>query len=169
MQHDTARYLDPYLAGVGIGVVLLAAYVLVGRGLGASGGFSAIVASATVAVQASDPANAALAPYVQVPVWRDWIVLELIGVAAGALLSARLAGRLALKVERGAHLSADGRMMFAVLGGVLMAFGAKLARGCTSGQALTGGALLSVGSWVFIGTTFAAGYLCAPLARRLWR
>jgi len=27
-------------------------------------------------------------------------------------------------------------------------FGSKVARGCTSGQALTGGALLSVGSWV---------------------
>jgi uncharacterized membrane protein YedE/YeeE len=168
-RRDTIPYIDPYLAGIGIGVVLLAAYALTGRGLGASGGFSAVVASATVAVQAGDPASPALAPYVQTPPWRDFIVLELIGVAAGALLSARLAGRLALKVERGAHISADNRMLFALLGGVLMAFGAKLARGCTSGQALTGGALLSVGSWVFIGTTFAAGYVCAPLARRLWR
>ena len=60
-------------------------------------------------------------------------------------------------------------MFAAVGGGVLMGVGAKLARGCTSGQALTGGALLSVGSWIFIATCFAAGYAFAPLARRLWR
>ena len=47
--------------------------------------------------------------------------------------------------------------------------GAKLARGCTSGQALSGGALLSVGSWIFIASCFAAGYALAPIARRLWR
>jgi hypothetical protein len=51
---------------------------------------------------------------------------------------------------------------------MLMGLGAKLARGCTSGQALTGGALLSVGSWLFILTAFAAGYLAAPLVRRAW-
>jgi hypothetical protein len=60
-------------------------------------------------------------------------------------------------------------MFVAVGGGVLMGMGAKLARGCTSGQALSGGALLSVGSWIFIVTCFAAGYAVAPAARKLWR
>ena len=50
-----------------------------------------------------------------------------------------------------------------------MGVGAVLARGCTSGQALTGGALLSVGSWMFIAGTFAAAYLVAPLLARSWR
>jgi len=50
-----------------------------------------------------------------------------------------------------------------------MGTGAILARGCTSGQALTGGALLSVGSWIFIGATFAAAYVIAPLLARSWR
>jgi hypothetical protein len=49
-----------------------------------------------------------------------------------------------------------------------MGFGAKLARGCTSGLALTGGALLAPGSWIFIATAFAAGYATAPLVRRHW-
>jgi hypothetical protein len=52
---------------------------------------------------------------------------------------------------------------------MFMGLGAKLARGCTSGQALTGGALLSVGSWIFIAACFATGYVLAPMARRLWR
>jgi hypothetical protein len=33
---------------------------------------------------------------------------------------------------------------------------------------LTGGALLSVGSWTFMIAAFAAAYAVAPLARRLW-
>ncbi|HSJ09866.1 MAG TPA: YeeE/YedE thiosulfate transporter family protein, partial [Longimicrobiales bacterium] len=152
-----------------IGIVLLAAYVVTGRGLGASGAFSAVVANATVAVQGSAASSAAITPYVQTPLWRDWIVLELAGVALGAFASAYFAGRLHRTVERGPRVTADTRLVAALAGGALMGIGAKLARGCTSGQALTGGALLSVGSWTFIATTFAAGYLCAPLARRLWR
>ncbi|MCB1570869.1 MAG: YeeE/YedE family protein, partial [Xanthomonadales bacterium] len=54
-------------------------------------------------------------------------------------------------------------------GGALMGVGAMLARGCTSGQALSGGAVLSVGSWVFMLALFASAYLIAPLLRRLWR
>jgi uncharacterized protein len=42
------------------------------------------------------------------------------------------------------------------------------ARGCTSGQALTGGALLSVGAWLFIGAAFAAAYVVAFVTRRSW-
>ena len=49
-----------------------------------------------------------------------------------------------------------------------MGVGAVLARGCTSGQALTGGALLSVGSWIFIGAAFGAAYVVAPLVKRAW-
>ena len=44
----------------------------------------------------------------------------------------------------------------AFAGGAVMGIGAVLARGCTSGQALTGGALLSVGSWAFMLGAFAA-------------
>ena len=80
----------------------------------------------------------------------------------GGFASAWFAGRLRRATERGAHVSASGRMYAAVGGGVLMGVGAKLARGCTSGQALTGGALLSVGSWIFIATL-----LCGRL--RAWR
>jgi hypothetical protein len=37
-------YMNPYLAGIGLGLVLLAAFVLVGRGLGASGAFNSTIA-----------------------------------------------------------------------------------------------------------------------------
>jgi uncharacterized protein len=169
-----SRYIDPYLAGVGIGLVLLAAYVLVGRGLGASGAFASVVATGTAALQGTARAAAApaTAPYLQeglTSVFSDWLVLELAGVVAGGFLSAWLAGRTHRAIERGPRIDSRQRMYAAVAGGVLMGFGAKLARGCTSGQALTGGALLSTGSWIFIGMCFATGYALAPAARRLWR
>ena len=58
--------------------------------------------------------------------------------------------------------------MFAFLGGGIMGIGAKLARGCTSGQALTGGALLNVGSWAFMLAVFAGAYAMAYFIRRQW-
>jgi uncharacterized membrane protein YedE/YeeE len=87
----------------------------------------------------------------------------------GGFMSAWLSGRTGIAIERGPGINGRERVVFALAGGTLMGLGAKLARGCTSGQGLTGGALLSAGSWIFILTCFAAGYLLAPVARRLWR
>ncbi|MEJ2187731.1 MAG: YeeE/YedE thiosulfate transporter family protein [Gemmatimonadota bacterium] len=168
-----AAYLDPYLAGVAIGLVLVAAYVAVGRGLGASGAFASVVASSAAAVGAGGPAGSLpLAPYLDHGAWsfaHDWLVFELVGVSLGGFAAAWQGGRFRVGVERGPNVSTRGRMVFAVLGGALMAYGARLARGCTSGQALTGGALLSVGAWIFILAAFVAGYAATPLVRRLWQ
>jgi uncharacterized protein len=174
MSRQHARYWDPYLAGIGIGLVMLAAWVLVGRGLGASGAFSCVVASGAAAIEGTGQAAAspALAPYLPQGVaspLQDWLVLEIAGVMLGGFLSAWLAGRLRIAVERGPAISVRGRMAAAIGGGALMGIGAKLARGCTSSQALNGGALLSAGSWSFIVTCFAAAYLLSPLARRVWQ
>ena len=163
-------YADPYLAGVGLGLVLLASFVLAGRGLGASGAFATAAATSVQAVAPGAIAgNAYLTEHLGAggPL-RDWLVVEILGVIVGGFLSAALAGRLALRVERGAHASLRGRVGTAVAGGLLMGGGAVLARGCTSGQALTGGALLSVGAWLFIGAAFAAAYLVAFVTRRSW-
>jgi uncharacterized protein len=167
-------YIDPYLSGVGIGVVLLAAYLVVGQGLGASGAFASVVASGTAVVEGTTRAAAspALSPYLPHGIaspLQDWLVFELVGVMLGGFTSAWLAGRFRRDVERGDGVGVRQRMSAAVSGGVLMGVGAKFARGCTSGQALSGGALLSVGSWIFIASCFAAGYVLAPAARRLWR
>ena len=163
-------YLNPYLAGVGLGLVLLAAFAVMGRGLGASGAFTSMVAAGVDAVAPEHAAANGLFGYYLAagPLLEDWLVWEIIGVAVGGLLSARLAGRLRLGIERGPGITDRARLLYAFGGGAIMGVGAKLARGCTSGQALTGGALLSVGSWLFIAGAFAAGYAAAPLFRRQW-
>jgi hypothetical protein len=164
-------YADPYLAGVGLGLVLLAAFVIMGRGLGASGAFATTASGLANAVSpAAAHKNAYFASYLSEPggPWRAWLLFELIGVIVGGFLSAKLAGRFARVVERGPRVTDRTRLMMAFGGGTLMGVGAVLARGCTSGQALTGGALLSVGSWLFMIAAFAAAYAVAPLVKRLW-
>lgn len=165
------RPADPYLTGVGIGCVLLGAYALAGQGLGASGAFASAAAVVTAGLGGADATSPAVAPYLPQGLaspLRDWLVWELAGAALGAFLSAWRAGRLAWTAERGPRLTRTSRLAVAVAGGAVMGIGAKFARGCTSGQALSGGALLSAGSWIFIIAAFATAYAVSPLARRLW-
>jgi uncharacterized protein len=148
-------YADPYVAGIALGLVLLAAFVFAGRGLGASGAFTRVAAAVS-------PAN-------RQPPTDNWLLYELGGVIVGGFASALLAGRVRFETERGPRISRTGRIAFAFGGGAAMGVGAVLARGCTSGLALTGGALLSVGSWIFMLAAFASAYALAPLLRRAWR
>ena len=167
---EARPYADPYLAGVALGLVLLTAFVVVGRGLGASGAFASVAASTVDAVSSSAArSNSFFADHLDAgSPWRDWLVVELAGVFVGAWISARLAGRLRIAVERGPRTSVRSRLVAAAGGGAVMGIGAVLARGCTSGQALTGGALLSVGSWLFIAGAFAAAYAAAFVRRGAW-
>jgi uncharacterized protein len=148
-------YADPYVAGVALGLVLLASFVLAGRGLGASGAFTR-VADMVTAANRQPPTD-------------NWLLYEVAGVVLGGFASALLAGRVRREVARGPRLSRTSRLAFAFGGGAAMGMGAVLARGCTSGLALTGGALLSVGSWIFTLAAFASAYALAPLLRRAWR
>jgi uncharacterized membrane protein YedE/YeeE len=165
--------MSPYLAGVGIGLVLLLAYVIMGRGLGASGAFSSVVTAAMTAAApeyaASSQYHARYAGSAGMGLLRDWLVLEVVGITFGGLVSSLIAGRFKWgAVERGPRVERGRRLVYAVAGGAIMGVGAKLARGCTSGQALTGGALLSVGSWTFVLAVFVAAFVVAPLVRRQW-
>jgi uncharacterized membrane protein YedE/YeeE len=164
-------YMNPYVAGVGLGLVLLTAFVVMGRGLGASGAFASTITAGMDAVAPGHvAANAAYAEYLKegsTP-FKDWLVFEVIGVFVGGWLSGMLAHRVTRTVEKGPRISVRNRLIFAFVGGALMGIGAKLARGCTSGQALTGGALLNAGSWAFMIMVFAGAYALAYVMRRQW-
>jgi uncharacterized membrane protein YedE/YeeE len=171
MRRDPDAFWNPYLAGVALGLVLLATYLVMGHGLGASGasyrlGVAAMDAVAPGHVR-SVPALAAVVR--DRPALDNWLVFEVLGVLAGGALGAWSSGRLGREVSRGPTFGAGRRLALAAAGGLLMGFAARLARGCTSGQALSGGALLSVGSWAFMLSVFAGGYLTAHLVRRQWR
>lgn len=163
-------YWNPYAVGFLLGLVLLATYVITGRGLGATAAFGAVDAW-LVGVVAPQHAgtNPALAKY-----WNDgaplmsWTLFLALGALIGAFVSGLQAGRCHWTVERGPRFSDDRRLLFAFVGGVIAAYGAKIAKGCTSGQALSGGAMLNVGSLVFMGCVFASAYALAWFVRKEW-
>lgn len=165
-------YVHPYLAGFGLGLVLLAAFVIMGRGLGASGAFSSVIAGSINAVAPSHAqGNAFYGEYLVEGAgspFMDWLVFEVLGVFVGGFLSGILAGRFKKEIGRGPSISSARRLVFAFVGGGILGFGAKLARGCMSGQALTGGALLNVGSWAAMMCIFAGAYAMAYFVRRQW-
>lgn len=165
-------FWNPYVAGVVLGLVLLGSFLIMGFGLGSSGAVTrlAVGAAHLVAPKAIE-ANAYFSQYVGPGkhVLDDWLVFEVLGVFLGGALGAYSAGRMRIGIDKGPHVSTAKRLVLAVVGGILMGFSARLARGCTSGQALTGGAALSLGSWVFMMAVFTGGYLIAPLVRRQWR
>jgi len=170
---DSQPYTNPYLAGIGLGLTLLAAFVLVGRGLGASGAFVSLIAWAmNLVAPAHAHANEFLKDYLgdgtESPL-KSWLLFEVVGVFVGALLSGLLARRVRVMTEKGPRVSTGARLVTAFAGGMLMAVGAELARGCTSGQALTGGALLNLGSWAFMMMVFAGAYAVAYFMRWQWR
>jgi hypothetical protein len=166
-------YMNPYLAGIGLGLTLLAAFVLVGRGLGASGAVNSVVAWIEgIVAPVHAKGNAFIAGYLgdgsSSPL-KSWLLFEVIGVFVGALISGLLARRVGIMVEKGPRVSSRARLAMAFAGGMLMAIGAALARGCTSGQALTGGALLNLGSWAAMMMIFAGAYAVAYFVRWQWR
>jgi len=164
-------YWNPYLAGVLLGLVLLATFLIAGQGLGASAFPKRTLALAADAVAPEWTAgNAQLGPYVadgQNPL-KNWLVIEVVAVILGGFLGAVLGGRFKPAVERGPNITVRGRLGLAFGGGVIMGFAAALARGCTSGQALSGGAMLATGSWVFMMAVFGGGYAFAYVVRRQW-
>ena len=171
MKMEEKKYWNPYLAGIGLGLTLLLAFVIMGRGLGASGALMRFTAWLTSVVSPEHVnSNAYLAKYAGEGVnpFRNWLVFEIIGVIVGGFISAWLAGRLKIMTGRGPNISDKARWGFAFLGGSLMGFGARMAYGCTSGQALTGGATLALGSWAFMFAVFAGGYAMAYFVRKQW-
>ena len=163
-------YWNPYAVGFLLGLVLLLTYALTGRGLGATAAFASFSAWLLALVSpAHVEANLVHARY-----WNEgapllsWTVFLLIGSAIGAFVSGWQGRRFAFTVERGPNVSDSTRLLLAFAGGFIAAFGAKIAKGCTSGQALTGGSMLNVGSLVFMLAVFASAYALAYFVRKEW-
>jgi formate dehydrogenase gamma subunit len=167
----STAYWPPYAAGAGLGLTLLASFVVLGDGLGASGAFTRWV---TAAVSWLAPGYAAVSPYWSIYLDSgqspliDNLVFELFGVAIGGFVSGWLAHRVKFAVDKGPRISTRTRYTLALCGGILTGIGARLARGCTSGLALSGGAVLSAGAFVFMMCVFGAGYIGAWFLRRYW-
>ena len=170
-KRDPNGYWDPYIAGVLLGLLLFLTFFLTGHGLGSSGGVNRILVAIEDLVV---PRHVDTTPYLAAMAGGErnpldhWIVWQVAGILLGGFVSGWLRGRVRLETRHGPQITPHTRWVMAFIGGILMGYGARLARGCTSGQGLSGSAVLSAGSWVFLGFVFAGGYLVAWFLRRLW-
>lgn len=165
-------YMNPYLAGFLLGLVLLGTIYVTGRGLGASGAVKSVVLSIVEDIAPKHTENTAyLKEYAEnnpgSPL-KDWLVFEVIGVIIGAFFSGVLANRVGLKLERGPKITNVTRIIAAIIGGFLFGLGSQLGRGCTSGSALSGMAVMSFGGIITMMAIFGSGYAFAYFFRKLW-
>lgn len=164
-------YVHPYFGGAVLGIVLFLAIFLTGNGLGSSGATIRLIALAEDTISPSHVDNT---PYLlklaggdKNPM-DDWIVPVFFGALFGGFSSGFFNGRLKFETTKGPNISNKTRWLMSFLGGVIFLYGARMARGCTSGQALTGGATLSAGSWLVMFAIFGGAYGLAYFVRKLW-
>jgi uncharacterized protein len=174
MDSTIRPFWHPLAAGIALGLVLLLTFLLTGHGLGASGFFTRLTAGlgGEIARSATE-ANSYLGPFIKgargvINPLTNWISWEIVGVVVGASVAAVTSGRFRVRLDGATNLPGGGRMAFAVGGGILTGFGARLARGCTSGIGLSGGAPLAVAGFLFLIGFFIAGIVISFLIRKAW-
>ena len=166
------KYMNPYLAGFLLGLVLLGTIYVTGRGLGASGAVKSVVLST---IENIAPQHSANTPFIKTyseehpgGPFKDWLVFEVIGLVMGAFFSGVISNRVGIKLDKGPQITNWKRIIAAIIGGAFFGFGAQLGRGCTSGAALSGMAVMSFGGIITMFAIFGSGYAVAYIFRKLW-
>ncbi len=165
-------YWNPYFAGFMLGLVVIATFFFTGRGLGASGAVKSLVTETVHTVAPAHIENNAFyaAQYRgnRKPM-NNWLVYEVLGALIGAFISGSLSGRASkFRVQHSPKITSRRRLIFAVIGGLLFGFGAQMAKGCTSGAALSGMSVLSLGGYIAMMSIFGSGYVFAYFFRKNW-
>lgn len=166
------KYINPYLGGVLLGLLVLLTVYITGRGLGASGAIkSTVVTTAEVLTPELAKENTYTKQFISddhTPMY-TWLVFESIGIFIGGLLSGVIFGRVGkIRNEHIPKITGRKRLIFALIGGALFGIGSQFGRGCTSGAALSGTATFALGGVVVMFAIFGTGYAMAYFFRKLW-
>lgn len=162
---------SPYLVGALIGLLSMATFYFSAKALGASSAYAAL-AGMLGRVVAPKHTNS-LKYFQDNPPAVDWGFMLVAGTVVGAFLAAWQGSELTgqwlppMWVARFGDDSLPLRLGVALVGGMLMAFGARLAGGCTSGHGISGTLQLSVGSWIAVICFFIGGIATAMLMFRV--
>ncbi len=166
------KYINPYLGGVLLGLLVILTVYITGRGLGASGAIkSTVVTTANVITPEKAEGNSYMKQFISddhSPMY-TWLVFESIGIFLGGLLSGVIFGRVKkFRTEHSPKITSRKRLIFALIGGMLFGIGSQFGRGCTSGAALSGTATFALGGVVVMFAIFGTGYAAAYFFRKLW-
>ena len=165
---------SPYVAGILLGLVGIAAVWASNSLLGASGAFENLAGLI----------GKALAPALFDNMYFNFImppgftygVLMLVGLFFGGMIGAATSGTLKWGKKDAANSDAQWKHIFgpqtwkrwllAFIGAIVLEYAAGIAGGCTSGLAISGGMLLAPSGFLFIAGMFASGILTALLIYR---
>lgn len=169
--HYSGPAWSPYLVGALIGVLTMLTLYFSNKPLGASSAYARV--AGLIGKGLAPRHTESLKYYQDNKPAIDWEVMLVLGAVGGAFLAAWHGGELtgewlpAMWEARFGEGSYALRLGAALIGGALMAFGARLAGGCTSGHGISGALQLSVGSWIALICFFAGGIATAMLMFRL--
>jgi uncharacterized membrane protein YedE/YeeE len=158
---------SPYVVGGLIGLLSMLTFYFSNKALGAS---SAYASAAGLIGQQVAPQHTSSLKY-----FRDhkpkvgWEMALVFAVVIGGFIAAltgnELTGRWLPEMwqDRFGENSVMLRIAVGFAGGMLMAFGARMAGGCTSGHGISGALQLSIGSWISAICFFIGGIVTAML------
>lgn len=163
---------SPFVVGSAIGLLAATSLIYCKQQMGASSPFVHIAGFFTDLWYSSYVQNSVYyqAQYVQKPII-DWQFALVVAIFFGAWISAHLGKSLTSEWVPGlwAHrfgASKIKRAVGALIGGMFIIFGARLAGGCTSGKAISSGLQLGLSAWLFIIGLFSSGVITAFILYR---
>jgi uncharacterized membrane protein YedE/YeeE len=154
----------PYAVGVGIGILSWFTFLLSDKPLGCSTAFARTSGMIERLLRGSKAAEKPY--YVKFAPKVDWEWMLVAGMIVGSFLSAKLSGQFQIQWIPGKWSAAFGsalhiRWLVALMGGIIMGFGARWAGGCTSGHGISGTLQLAVSSWLAAICFFIGGIATA--------
>lgn len=156
---------NPYVVGIGIGILCWLVFAIVDKPLGISTALSEAAGACAIPFVGTEAVKAN--PYwaKHSPAW-NYGALFLVGTFLGALLSAILSRSFRVETVPTVWIQRFGpspakRLIAAFAGGIILLYGARLAGGCTSGHGISGSLQLALSSWTFFIVMFITGILTA--------
>lgn len=155
---------SPYVAGIGIGLLSWAAFLLSDKPIGCSTAYSRTSGMIEKLFRGAKvdekPYYKKFSPSV------DWEWMLVLGVFIGAFLSAKLSGQFQGDWVPAKWATTFGetpftRWVVALIGGIVMGIGARWAGGCTSGHGISGTLQLALSSWLAVICFFIGGIVTA--------
>lgn len=166
----TCSRWNPYLVGIGIGILSWITFGVMHKALGTSTTIAS-TPGAVIAIVAPEhvKANAYWAKEFNAEkgkVYFDWQFFLVVAMPIGALIGMKLSGEKFKEFVPALWAWRFGpsktiRYSAAFVGGAILLFGARMAGGCTSGHGISGGLQLAVSSWAFFFAMFASGVVTA--------
>ncbi len=155
---------SPYVVGMGIGVLVWLSFLLSDKAIGCSTAYARTAGMTETALRGEKVKERLY--YKEFLPTIDWEWMLVLGVVVGAFLSSLISGSFRIELIPTLWNNTFGgsiilRFFAALIGGILIGFGARMAGGCTSGHGISGTLQLAVGSWLalimfFIGGIFTA-------------